>query len=850
VTDKIQNATDRIQRANLVSLILSVLLFLGCLRIMGDLNSQYLIVSIALIILSVFVFVINRLAAGNLIGSIAAVIDSDGIQIEAQIELRKKITGYAAKRTAINSAVWAVAIIVLVLSVNYFVLATVWQLSVLCVLAIATAMFHIVCCYQFTQKAISAIVGEIGQDIGGRDRGSDNAASGFASKALVTYLVISFVGLGLCAFCWTSRARTQFALQVIEEKRPVFTKAATHLSNVFQQKAKADLKKILDKISLGSKSNNGAVVVNRVGKVLAESAFRSFDPKWFEKLVQEENIEWETQRAPFLYLHKKIAPQKYLFWVGNISVVDSKVASLGWVLFVSVIILLVLGSFPVWSLVSGHAKSIEQISEKLSSDTISADFIYGDAELKRLYATVAQMSAKIGQVAGDSAGKNDQLITGHKRLRDQVLELRHTAEKHTDIAEETATSVVEMRSSIQSISEQVESLNSASSDCSTSMFEIDQSIREVASAAENLQNLIDDNTSSVTQMTTSMSQVAQNIDELAKAAENTVSSIAVIDNSIKQVEDNTSQTHKLSEEVSELASRGAGSVRETIAGINDIQEITSEAQEVINSLGTQMEAVGKILTVIGDVAEQTNLLALNAAIIAAAAGEHGKGFAVVADEIKDLADRTSTSTKEISGLIKSVQSETRRAMDAMQRGSGSVMRGVELANNAGEALKQILASVQQVNEMANNIAKTTSEHSGITRDITASMTSISGMVREIKRAVVEQSRGGARINRASEQMSDHSKFVYRSANDQVQAVAGVSKTMERISEMVAFVSKAMNEQNNGVNHVAKVAEEVRDTLEQERAKYADLEESTNIIGQVIGDFGVISGGNEESGGIG
>jgi len=267
-----------------------------------------------------------------------------------------------------------------------------------------------------------------------------------------------------------------------------------------------------------------------------------------------------------------------------------------------------------------------------------------------------------------------------------------------------------------------------------------------------------------------------------------------------------------------------------------IQQITDEAREVINRLGTQMEAVGRILTVIGDVAEQTNLLALNAAIIAAAAGEHGKGFAVVADEIKDLADRTSTSTKEIAGLIRSVQTESRRAIDAMQRGSGSVRRGVELANHAGEALKQILSSVQQVTEMAKDIAKTAADHSTITRNITKSMTNISSMVRQIKRAVTEQSTSGSRVNRVSEQMRDDARFVFRSANEQVQAATGVTKNMERISEMVSFVSKAMSEQSNGVNHVAKVAEEVRDTIEQERAQIADLEEITDRIGRQAGEF--------------
>ena len=112
------------------------------------------------------------------------------------------------------------------------------------------------------------------------------------------------------------------------------------------------------------------------------------------------------------------------------------------------------------------------------------------------------------------------------------------------------------------------------------------------------------------------------------------------------------------------AATGVEALQKTLAGIDKIKDSSAVASSVIESLGRRILEVGNILNVIDEVAEQTNLLALNAAIIAAQAGEHGKGFAVVAEEIKDLADRTSSSTKEITELIGSIQEESRNAVSA------------------------------------------------------------------------------------------------------------------------------------------------------------------------------------------
>ena len=271
---------------------------------------------------------------------------------------------------------------------------------------------------------------------------------------------------------------------------------------------------------------------------------------------------------------------------------------------------------------------------------------------------------------------------------DGVLhDLRETIASQVSALEETSTSLHEMTTSAKQIAQSVETLARGAEESSSSILEMAASNDEVAENMVNLAGAVQESATSIEEMTYSIREVAKNVEALSATAEETSSSMNEMDISIRQVENNANETARLSEEVSRAAGLGAQAISSTIEGMNRIKGYSEGTVRVIARLGDKIGEIDKILRIIDDVAEQTNLLALNAAIIAAQAGEHGKGFAVVADEIKDLAERSSASTKDIGELIKSVQAESRNAIDAVERGAKSVDDGVKVSHQAEEELR-------------------------------------------------------------------------------------------------------------------------------------------------------------------
>ncbi len=397
----------------------------------------------------------------------------------------------------------------------------------------------------------------------------------------------------------------------------------------------------------------------------------------------------------------------------------------------------------------------------------------------------------------------------------------------------TYHSIDQLNNGFRKITDNVEALSASSEETSSSMLQMVASIEEVSRHTDTLYNSVEDTASATGEMVTSINEVDQNVDYLSNFVTDTSSSMVQMSASIAQVESNAARSYDLALAVADAAESGMKAVRETIDGMEQIRHSVAESNAVIARLGDRSTAIGKILNVIEDIAEQTNLLALNAAILAAASGEHGKGFSVVAAEIRDLSERTASSTREIANLIRSVQDEVGNALRSMAAGTKLVEDGVSLSHEAGKALNNILDSSTKASEMGKEIAAATREQASGSENVTRSIGRLQELVRQINSATTQQAQGSDHIMKAVESMREVTKYVRQAMVEQRSGSSMISSAAERMIDMIHEIFQVATNQSTESEKIVRTMEQVRAIAEGNRNYAVEMSESLTLLSEAI-----------------
>src|SRR5712691_2364469 len=422
------------------------------------------------------------------------------------------------------------------------------------------------------------------------------------------------------------------------------------------------------------------------------------------------------------------------------------------------------------------------------------------------------------------AGNLEKTLTKLQRSQTQLKSVFETVgsrsrtvvdrvDEQRAVVDDTYRSIDQLNNGVRKITENVESLSAASEEASASMLQMTASTEEVSRQTETLFRSVEDAAAATEQMVSSISEVDRNIDYLANFVSETSSSMVQMSASIAQVQSNAARSYDLSLAAAEAAESGMKAVRETIDAMEQIRRAVVEANAVVSRLGERSTAIGRILNVIEDVAEQTNLLALNAAILAAQAGEHGKGFSVVAGEIRELAERTASSTREIAGLIGSVQQEVRNALASMTAGTKLVEEGVSLSHDAGKALTNILESATTASNMGKEIAAATNQQAQGSETIARAVEQLQGMVKQINSATEQQSQGSAHILKAVESMREVTRYMRQAMAEQNAGSSMISASAEQMIDMIHQIFQVATNQSKESEKIVATMEQVRTIAE-------------------------------------
>ncbi len=225
-----------------------------------------------------------------------------------------------------------------------------------------------------------------------------------------------------------------------------------------------------------------------------------------------------------------------------------------------------------------------------------------------------------------------------------------------------------------------------------------------------------------------MHNTIQNSTSLSNNQQLATHSISVAINqmtaTISEVSAMTNRTHQAIEQAHSVSTQSLANSNISQTMMQTLTTELSATTDVVNELDEQAKLISNILNVIEGIAEQTNLLALNAAIEAARAGTTGRGFAVVADEVRNLASRTQQSTQQIQSQINSLQSGASTATHSMSQLQSHSAQAIESVINNAQSFTQLKEQLDQVMDMALQIATATEEQTSVSNSINEQITLI------------------------------------------------------------------------------------------------------------------------------
>lgn len=344
---------------------------------------------------------------------------------------------------------------------------------------------------------------------------------------------------------------------------------------------------------------------------------------------------------------------------------------------------------------------------------------------------------------------------------DRELDIRSSDETGR-LAEALRTMVASLKANIAEAQQKSAQAQKATEEAKIAMNKAEEAAKEaqnakregMLAAANQLEGMVEIISSASTQLSAQIEQSDRGASESAQRLQEAATAMNEMNATVQEVARNAGSASAASSDTKQKAEAGEHVVQQVVQSIGEVQQVSLRLKNDMAQLNERAQDINRIMGVISDIADQTNLLALNAAIEAARAGEAGRGFAVVADEVRKLAEKTMTSTLDVSNAIRAIQESTDKSMSAVDNAVTRISEATELANQSGSALEEIVATVESTSDQVQAIAAASEEQSAASEEINRSIIEVNDMSRMTAEAMAEATQAVSDLANQAHKLTD------------------------------------------------------------------------------------------------